>query len=45
MSKVMDLPDDMTEEHFEVLNRIFVYPIAIKLRGDRLELHLDNGRV
>lgn len=45
MSKVMDLPDDTKEEHLEGIYIHFVYPIAIKLAGERLELHLDNGRV
>jgi len=45
MSKVMDLPDDTTEEHFEIFNRIFVYPIGIKWTGEQLELYLDDERV
>lgn len=44
MSKIMDLPDDTREIHLELLNRIFVYPIGIKLIGERLELHLNDGR-
>jgi hypothetical protein len=45
MSKILDLPDDTTEEHLASINKHFVYPVAIKLIGDRLELHIDNGQV
>jgi len=45
MSKVIELPDDIREEHLELLNRIFVYPIGIKLSRKQLELHIDDGRV
>jgi hypothetical protein len=45
MSKVMDLPDDTTEEHLAGIHVHFVYPIGIKLAGEHLELHIDNGRI
>lgn len=45
MSRTLDLPDDTREEHLELLNRIFLYPIGIKWIGEKLELHLDDGRV
>jgi len=45
MSKIMDLPDDTREEHLDQINVFFIYPIGIKLAGERLELHLDDGRI
>jgi hypothetical protein len=45
MSKVMDLPDDTTEEHLAGIHVHFVYPIGIKLAGGRLELHMDNKQI
>ncbi len=45
MSKFGDLPDETTEEQLESVAKCFAYYVGIKMRGEGLELHIDNGWV